>query len=75
MQKKEQFTLYDLMGEDHDSWLKKNSKFGYDLTIENNEFEKVFDEKGIHFAAIDSLVYFCRNIISCYDRINSKEAA
>lgn len=67
--------LYDLMAEDFTVYMRKNSKFGYDLEIENEENEMVVEEEGINPCAIDSFADFCRQFLASYDRINMSEAA
>lgn len=70
----ENVTLYDLMAEDLDVWVSKNSKFGFDVQIENENGETIVDEKGVHPCAADSFADFCRRYLAFYDKAN-KEAA
>lgn len=68
-------TLYDLMAQDLDVWLVRGKKFGYDLTIEDEEGVKIVDKEEIHPCAIDSMADFCRSFLAFYDQINHREAA
>lgn len=65
-----EITVSDLMGEDHNVWIKKNSKFGFDIEIQNNEEPgfplSVFIEKGIHPYAIEGFAEFCRRFLHTY---------
>lgn len=65
-------TLYDLMAEDLDVWICKNRKFGFNLEIENQGGEMVVDEHGIHPCAADSFASFCRQYLSCYERVSQQ---
>ena len=68
-------TLYDLMADDMDVWIARNKKFGFNLQIEDREGQTTLDEKGIHPYAIDSLVDFCRQFLTAYDKLNQRDAA
>lgn len=61
-------TLYDLMAEDLDVWVSKNSKFGFNLEINGEDGEPLVEESGIHPFAADSFAHFCRRYLSCYNR-------
>ena len=68
-------TLYDLMAEDLDVYVKKNKGFGFDLEIDDENGEPLIREEGIHPAAVDSFADFCRSFLAFYDKTQSKEAA
>lgn len=59
-------SLSDLMSEDHDPWIHVNSKFGFDLEIDNENAETIAKEQGIHPYAIASMARFCRRFLSAY---------
>lgn len=67
--------LYDLMGEDHSVWIRRNSRFGFDLHVANDEDLDVVIEKGIHPFAIESLATFCRRFLHGYSRLMDEELA
>tara|TARA_R110000868_G_C10972576_1_gene770465 strand:- start:1725 stop:1943 length:219 start_codon:yes stop_codon:yes gene_type:complete len=71
----ENVSLYDLMAEDLDVWVTKNSKFGFDMQIDDENGKTIVDEKGIHPAAADSFADFCRRYLAFYDKANIEEAA
>lgn len=59
-------TLADISGEDHSLWLGKNSHWGYDLCIENDDCEVILHDKQIHPYAIESLALFCKRFLDAY---------
>jgi len=65
-------SLGDLMGEDHDIWIQKNSKFGFNLEIDNENTETILKEEGIHPAAIESLALFCKKFLGTYENYCDK---
>ncbi len=70
-----EITLYDLMAEDLTIWITKNSKFGFDLQIDNDEnCTPLVNEKGVHPFAADSLALFCAQYLGSYERA-TKEAS
>lgn len=72
----ENVSLYDLMAEDLDVWVSKNSKFGFDIQIDDENGESIIDEKGVHPFAADSFADFCRRYLASYDKAsNQSEAA
>lgn len=66
-------TLADISGEENSARLSKNTKFGYDLYIENENCECVLYDKGIHPYAIESLALFCRQFLAAYEQYIDKE--
>lgn len=68
-------TLYDLMAEDLDVWINKNSKFGLNLEIDDERGEPLIREEGINVSAIASFADFCRSFLVSYDNILKKEVA
>ena len=71
----ETMTLGELMAEDLELWLTKDSKFGFNLTIEDDKGELVLDEKGVHPYAIESFADFCRRYVAFYEKTQEQEAA
>lgn len=65
----EECSVYDLMGQEHQVWVGKNTKFGYVLEIENEDGQKI-SESQIHPCAMESLATFCRQFLNNFDRIN-----
>ncbi len=61
-------TLYDMMGEDLTVWVGKNSKFGFDLEIENDDGQMIV-EKGVHEFAMEGFADFCRRFLYFYDKV------
>lgn len=74
MKSLETITLYDLMAENLDIWLTKNKKFGYDLEVDDEDYEPLIREDGVHPYAIDSFADFCRSFLKNYDSIANGEA-
>ena len=60
-------TLYDLMAEDLTVWIQKNKKFGFDLTIEDENNNETIEISGVHSAAMESFSDFCRRFVEIYD--------
>lgn len=71
----ENVSLYDLMAEDLDVWVNRNSKFGFDIQIDDENGKTIVDEKGVHPCAADSFADFCRRYLAFYDKAASQEAA
>lgn len=65
-------TLADLMGEEFDVFVGKNTKSGFvmDLDFENGSTST---EKCINPAAMESLAHFCRSFLRQYDKIEEVE--
>lgn len=61
-------SLGDLMGEDHDIWIHRNPKFGFDIEIDNENSQTILREEGIHPFAIESFASFCRRFLVSYER-------
>lgn len=66
-------TLSELMGVDHDIWIKRNKKFGFDVEIDNDEDQTIYKDCGIHPYAMESLATFCRRFLSTYSNVLDKE--
>lgn len=62
----EDLTLYELMGTDHFVSIRKDWKFGYNVTIENDDGELVIEEKQMHPMAMDCAARFCRRFLEMY---------
>ena len=61
-------TLYDLMAEDLDVWMKKKPNgFGFNLQMDDENGEVLLDAEGVHPYAADSFADFCRRYLACYD--------
>lgn len=67
--------LSDLMGTDHSVWVTRNPKFGFDIEIHKDEEFEVFQEKGIHPFAVESLAEFCRRFLNSYVNLLDKVLA
>jgi hypothetical protein len=61
-----ELNVEDLMGIDHEVWLKKTDK-GFKLEIENSEDQVTFTGDAIHPYAIESMAAFCRRFLFFYD--------
>ena len=61
--------IHQLMGIDHDVHIKRNSKFGFDLEIINDEDKVTYEGEGIHPYAIESLASFCRYFLHGYSNL------
>jgi len=68
-----ELTLNELMGVDHDVWIKRSKKFGFDMEIDNDEDKILYKEAGIHPYAIDSLATFCRRFLNRYSDLMDRE--
>lgn len=68
-----EITLYDLMAEDLDVWVTKNNKFGFDVSIDDENGESVIHDKGVHPFAADSFADFCRRYLASYDKASNHE--
>ena len=63
-------TIADLMGVDHDVWLKKiPNSCNYELSIESDETQI---EEAVHEYAIDSMADFCTRFLASYHKINKE---
>lgn len=63
-------TLHDLMGQDLDVWMKKDS-FGFNLQIDDENGDIMIDEGNVHPFAAESFADFCRRYLACYDKVAS----
>lgn len=61
-------SLGDIMGEDHDVWIQKNSNFGFNIEIDDENSIPILKEKGVHPYAMDSLALFCKKFLNRYQR-------
>lgn len=68
----ETLTLYEIMGEDFNVFLRKNDKFGYDMDVIMDETDEGFAVEGIHEYAVDSLATFCRMYLKQYDKLQEE---
>jgi hypothetical protein len=68
-----ELTVYDLMGEDYNVWIKKNEKFGYDLEIESDNPNERIKIEGIHNMAMESFSDFCKRFLRFYDEAQGIE--
>jgi hypothetical protein len=63
-----EITLCDLMAEDLDVWMKKETNnFGFNLQIDDENGEVLLDAEGVHPYAADSFADFCRRYLASYD--------
>lgn len=65
-------SLYDLMGQDFELYLKKNKQFGYDLSIESYDGQFNVEEEQVHPAAIEYFAEFCQSFLAFYNRAQIK---
>jgi hypothetical protein len=73
MQTMNDITLYDLMAEDIDIYIRENKKFGYDLEIYDERGNMIVEEVSVHEAAIDSFAVVCRRFLSFYDSCKKRQ--
>ncbi len=66
----ETMTAYGLMAEEFYLWMTRN-KEGYELHLEDEKGEEIIT-KGIHPAAINSMVKFCTRFIMQYNQIRKQ---
>jgi hypothetical protein len=65
-------SIYDLMGQDYNVWIKKEPNFNYTLLVESDEFESdVFAEEDAHQFSLESLAQFCRSFLRQYDKLEA----
>lgn len=67
-------TLYDLMAEDTDVWISKNSKFGINIEVDDENGEPLVRDQGIHNGAAESLALFCKSYLYAYENITKEFA-
>ena len=65
-------TLYDLMAEDTDVWISKNSKFGINLELDDENGEPLLRDEGIHSGAAESLALFCKGYLKAYENMTKE---
>ncbi len=65
-------TLYDLMAEDTDVWVTKDSKFGINIEIDDENGDPLVRDKGINQGAAESLALFCRSFLKAYELATSE---
>lgn len=68
-----QISLYDLMAEDLSIWIKRNKKFGFDLSIMGDDPTETIEISGVHSFAMESFSEFCRRFLSFYDQLKEDE--
>lgn len=64
--------LGELMGEDYNVWIKKDSEFGFNLTLIDESGTEMQDN-GIHPCAMDGFAAFCRNYLKAYEDACNRE--
>ncbi len=67
------FTLYDVMAEDHEVYVKKNRKFGVDVIVQDED-QNVILEETVHPYAARSMADFCRQFLCFYDAMEARDA-
>lgn len=72
MNKFNEITLSELMGEEFDVWVTRNKSFGFDLQIDDENGQTVVDEKGVHPYAMESYADMCRRFLHFYDKVNAQ---
>ena len=69
-------TLYDLMAEDLEVYVRSNPKHGFDIEINDEYGQPLLFEDNIHEYAVDSFADFCRMFLNSYERaLKQKDAA
>jgi hypothetical protein len=66
------FTLYDVMADDHEVYVKKNKKFGVDISIQDID-QNVVMEETVHDYAARAMADFCRQFLHFYDAMEKRE--
>lgn len=64
-------TLYDLMAEDLDVWMKSDG-FGFNIQIDDENGDVLVDEDNVHPYAAEAFADFCKRYLACYERANKK---
>jgi len=64
-----EITLYDLMADDHNVWLRRDKR-GYIIEIEDDEGNHTKEEE-IHPFAADGLADFCKRYLCAYEKATS----
>lgn len=64
-------TVYDLMGEDHEIWVKAADEDHVEIEILNENQSLVYAEKS-HLFAWDSLVSFAKQVLACDKRLQQE---
>lgn len=64
-------TVYDLMGEDHEIWVKMADAKHVDITIKNESGMPVYEEMS-HIYAWESLVSFAKQVLACDERLRQE---
>lgn len=67
-------SLYDLMAEDIDVWIKPNKAHGFDVDLDNGFDNEFLREKGVHPDAMESFASFCRSFLASYENTLKKKA-
>lgn len=65
-------TLYDLMAQELEVYVKKNKQFGYDITIEFESGTELMHEEHMHPCAVESFAEFCKRFVHFYELANSR---
>lgn len=71
MKSMHELSLYELMGDEHDVWLKKDKQFGFNLEINDWSGKLLIQEKNIHPVAAEGFAGFCRAYLACYEKESS----
>lgn len=69
----ERLSIYDVLGEEHNIFLKKNTRHGFDLLVQNVDSSDEFGETGLHPYAIQSLAAFCRSFLRGYNKFQLED--
>lgn len=67
-----QLTVYDIGADDHDVWLRKDSKFGFNIEITDEDGE-VFINENIHPYAAEAMAHFCKRYLAAYEYVTQDE--
>lgn len=66
-----EITLYDLMAEDIDVWMKTDEKFGINMQLSDEKGDIIVDDEHVHPYAMESLADFCKQYLRCYERMSN----
>lgn len=71
-----ELSLYDLMAEDLDVWIKPNAaRSSYDLEIDDECGSLLTKEEDIHPFAMDAFADFCKRYLRAYEMATQRAAA
>jgi hypothetical protein len=66
-------SVYELMGEEHEVWLNRDSKGILSIEVKNESGE-LFVESDLHDCAAESLADFCKRYLRQYEKVKIEDA-